>query len=252
MHINQGEVLALIPARKGSQGIIDKNILELEGFPLLAYSVAAAKLCGQIDRIFVSTNSEQYGEIAKKYGAEVPFLRPDVISRDSSTDFEYIEHALLSLEKMEGAISEYVVILRPTTPVRKTSSVSRAIQLMKRGADYTAVVSVSKTKECPYKWMKIGEDGFLESLISEMEPDDVNLPRQSFPPVWIPDGYVDVAKSEAVLRTGCVYGKKAWPLVIEENAVDIDTVADVKALSKEMVCESEVFQYLRSHNFAEV
>ena len=87
-------IIAIIPARSGSKSITDKNIKLLSGHPLIAYSIIAAKLSKKIERVIVSTDSEEYGDIAKKYGAEVPFIRPDKYSKDNSTDRDFFIHAL--------------------------------------------------------------------------------------------------------------------------------------------------------------
>ena len=93
-HIDIGKVFAIIPARSGSKGVKNKNIRPLNGYPMIAYTIAAAKLSKNIDRVIVSTDSEQYAEIARKYGAETPFLRPAEISGDRSTDIEFMRHAI--------------------------------------------------------------------------------------------------------------------------------------------------------------
>jgi len=92
-------VVAIIPARSGSKSLADKNIKELSGHPLIAYSIAAAKMSKKIDRVIVSTNSQKYAKIAKQYGAEAPFIRPDEFSTDTSTDKDFLVHAMNWLEK---------------------------------------------------------------------------------------------------------------------------------------------------------
>lgn len=234
----------MIPARSGSKGIRNKNIADLYGFPLMSYAIAVAKLCNQIDRIIVSTNSEEYSKIAFKYGAEVPFLRPEEISGDTSTDLEYIKFTLLELLKRENIIPEYIVLLRPTTPIRNPDVVGKAVEMLKTNHNASSVVSVSNAKYCPYKWMKIGEDGYLSSLFSEMKPDDVNLPRQSFPEVYIPDGYVDVIRCDDVLKYDCIYGKKAYPFIINDKVVDIDSMEDIESIDFELLKNNLIYQYL--------
>ena len=112
------DIIAIIPARSGSKSLMDKNIKLLSGHPLIAYSIAAAKLSKGIDRIIVSTNSEKYADIARQYGAEVPFIRPDRYSTDTSTDRDFLIHAMKWLKENEDTLPEYWVHLRPTTPLR--------------------------------------------------------------------------------------------------------------------------------------
>ena len=235
----------MIPARSGSMGIRDKNIVEIEGFPLLAYSIAAASLCRVIDRVIVSTNSERYAKIAKSFGAEIPFLRPESISQGDSTDIEYLRHGLQELIKMDGYAPEFVVLLRPTTPVRNPQIIARAVEKIYGKEEISAVVSVSLSAVCPYKWMQIKENGYLAPLFPHMKSDEVNLPRQSFPDTYIPNGYVDVIKSENVLLHNYVYGEKAVPYPIEGNTVDIDSIDDLSTICKGVIRESELFHYLK-------
>ncbi len=225
---NKDEVIAIIPARSGSKGIKDKNIVDVCGFPMIAYSIMAARMCREISRIIVSTDSENYAEIAKRYGAEIPFLRPKEISGSESQDIEYLSHALRYLGETEGQVPEYLVLLRPTTPIRDVELIREAIGVIKENEMASAVVSVHYAGECPYKWMKVGGEGYLESPFHGMRPDDVNLPRQSFARLLIPDGYVDVLKSKTILEDGCVYGNRAVPFYVPQEVIDIDGVEDLK------------------------
>ena len=111
-------IIAIIPARSGSKSVKDKNIALLSGYPLIAYSIVAAKKSELIDRIIISTDSEEYQKIALQYGAEVPFLRPTEYSTDTSTDRDFLIHAMNWLEENERQAPEYWVHLRPTTPLR--------------------------------------------------------------------------------------------------------------------------------------
>src|SRR5574337_1569785 len=115
-HAMSKSVIAIIPARSGSESIKDKNLALLGGYPLLAYSIVAVKLSSRIDRVLLSTDSEQYAEIGRRYGAEVPFLRPSVLSTDKSTDREFMVHAMEWVRDHEGHVPEFWMHLRPTTP----------------------------------------------------------------------------------------------------------------------------------------
>ena len=98
------DIIAIIPARSGSKSLVDKNIKELSGHPVIAYSIAVAKLSKKIDRVIVSTNSKKYAYIARQYGAEVPFIRPDEFSTDTSTDKDFLVHAMNWFKENEGTI----------------------------------------------------------------------------------------------------------------------------------------------------
>ena len=127
------KILAIIAARGGSKGIPKKNIIDLGGHPLIAYSIAVAKLSKLIERIIVSTDSEEIAEISKKYGAEVPFIRPEEYARDNSPDKEFVQHAINWFKEKENYAPEYMVHIRPTTPLRKPEIIDEAIEKFLNG-----------------------------------------------------------------------------------------------------------------------
>ena len=147
-------IIAVIPARSGSKGVPDKNIKLLAGKPLIAYSIAAAKKSKLINRIIVSTDSKKYADIAKKYGAEVPFIRPKRISTDKSSDISFFKHAINYFNLREGSIPKLFVHLRPTTPLRDPKVIDKAIKTFMK-SDYTALRSCHKMSESSYKTFEI-------------------------------------------------------------------------------------------------
>ena len=151
------KVWAIIPARSGSRGVKDKNIMKLNGFPLIAYSVLAARKCSGISRVIVTTDSEQYAEIALQYGAEVPFLRPSNISGDMATDLEFFEHAIEWFRKNEGGVADFFVHLRPTSPIRDPKVMNKAISEFV-DSDFSALRSVHKMSDTSYKTFEIVDE----------------------------------------------------------------------------------------------
>ena len=226
-----GSFVAIIPARAGSKGIPDKNIKVVAGLPLLAHSIKTALTCFVIDKVIVSTDSEEYAQIAEKFGAKVPFLRPLEISQDDSLDIEYLQYTLSMLGQYDN-VPEFVVLLRPTTPFRQVSKVVEATELILHEPNASAVVSVHYLEHCPYKWMKISDNGYLQSPFDDMMPDDVNLPRQSFPRMLLPDGYVDVLRSKNILEANTVYGDSPYPYFTPDETIDIDDLSDIKLVEK--------------------
>lgn len=202
-------VVAIIPARSGSKGIKDKNLSSIGGYPLLAYSIIAAKLSKRIDRILLSTDSEQYAEIGKRFGAEVPFLRPAELSTDKSTDREFMVHAMEWVREYEEVLPEFWVHLRPTTPLRDPRHLDEAVANMESHPEATALRSAHPSPESPLKWFRRTEQGYLTALTSDdTNLDRFNLPRQAYPTVFIPDGYVDIVRSSFVLGTPFLHGDR--------------------------------------------
>src|SRR5512133_1061873 len=136
------EIFALIPARGGSKGIPRKNIRNFSGYPLIAWSIAAAKQSELVTRIIVSTDDEEIAAVAREWGAETPFLRPAELAQDKSTDLPLFEHALKLLEEIEGYHPQIVVQLRPTSPIRPKTMVDDAIRILLNHPDADCVRGV--------------------------------------------------------------------------------------------------------------
>jgi len=203
------DVIAIIPARSGSKSVKDKNIALVSDVPLIAYSIAAAQLSKRISRVIVSTDSERYAELSMRFGAEVPFLRPSNIARDRSTDREWLFHAINWINENETYLPEYWVHLRPTTPLRSPEVIDKAIAALIADREATALRSAHKAPESPAKWFRKGSDGYVKTLIDDSDGKEIfNLPRQLFPNVYIPDGYVDIIKTSHILNQSTLYGQR--------------------------------------------
>lgn len=219
-------VYAIIPARGGSKGMPKKNIYNLYGYPLIAYSIAAAKMAKKIDRIIVTTDSEEIAGIAKKFGAEVPFLRPAKISGDTATDREFVIHALDWFKKNEGKIPDYLVHLRPIAPLRDPEKIDEAIETITKQPETTSLRSGHKIDTIPQKCFGL-ENGFFVGLFpQDKRPDYHGLPRQSFPPTYKPNGYVDILKSSFVLKNSVIHGPKILAFLTPDTG-DIDNRDDL-------------------------
>ncbi|MEI6152939.1 MAG: acylneuraminate cytidylyltransferase family protein [Deltaproteobacteria bacterium] len=218
-------VVAVIPARSGSKGVVDKNIRLLAGYPLLAYSIAAAQLANSIDRVIVSTDSEKYADIARKYGAAVPFLRPPEISSDNSTDYDFVKHLLDWMFQDEGKLPEHLIHLRPTTPLREASYIDRAIQLIKQSDQATALRSVHEMSESAYKAFEIEGDCLKSVGSHSFALDTFNDPRQKFNKTYQANGYVDIIKTKYVIENKKLHGDKVLAFVTP-SVVEVDTADD--------------------------
>ena len=219
------DVIAVIPARAGSKGVADKNIKLLAGHPLIAYSIVAAQLAKNVDRAIVSTDSELYANIARKYGGEVPFLRPPEISGDSSGDYEWVKHLLDWMAENEGDVPKYLVHLRPTTPLREPKYIDAAIERMKQDGSATALRSVHEMSESAYKSFEIEGDCLKSIGSNSFALDASNDPRQKFKKTYQANGYVDVIKTAYVIRNSKLHGDHVIAFVTP-HVVEVDTVDD--------------------------
>jgi CMP-N-acetylneuraminic acid synthetase len=221
------KVLALIPARGGSKSIPRKNILPFAGFPLIAYSIAAAMTAETVRRVIVSTDDVEIAEIARRYGAEVPFLRPAEIAEDHTPDLPVFQHALQWLDEHEGYNPDIVVQLRPTSPLRRTWHIDHAVFRLLEHPEADSVRTVCIPFQNPYKMWRIHSDGFLLPLLETEFPEPYNMPRQLLPDVYWQTGYVDAAWADTILNRNSMTGDHILPLIISpEEWVDIDSIDD--------------------------
>lgn len=240
------KILALIPARSGSKGTPKKNTVNLGGFPLLAYSIVAARLSKYINRTIVTTDDNKIADISKKFGAQAPFLRPKKISADTSLDIEFFQHALNWLRKHENYFPDLIVHLRPTTPLRDIRLIDRAILELLKDKIATSLRSAELIRnKTPYKMFKkrngycdfFGKDDFAKN------EEYYNYPRQKLPLVYRPNGYVDIIIPKIILKTSQLHGKYIKAFVTEKIA-DIDTIEDLRIAEK--LCSIRVYKILRN------
>src|SRR5512134_4019719 len=145
------EILALIPARGGSKGIPRKNIRSFAGYPLIAWSIAAAKQAACVTRIIVSTDDAEIAAVAREYGAETPFLRPAELAQDQTTDLPVFEHVIEWLEANEGYQPDIVIQLRPTSPIRPKDCIDHAVKILMEHTEADCVRGVVTAGQNPYK-----------------------------------------------------------------------------------------------------
>ena len=232
-------VLALIPARGNSKGILRKNLQPLGGKPLVAYSILTAKESRRIDRIIVSTEDEEIAEVAKSYGAEIPFTRPAELAADDTPDLPVFEHALKWFKAHEAWLPDMVVHLRPTSPLRRVQDVDHGIQLLiKTKAD--SVRSVCQAREHPRKMWQLDGDRLRPLLKPRREGDAPwNAPRQTLEQVYWQNASVDVLWSKTILEKHSMTGSDIRGFIMEERfSIDIDEPLDL-ALAELVLQRSE-------------
>lgn len=216
--------LAVITARSGSKGLKDKNIKLLGEYPLLAYSIKAAKESGMYDEIFVSTDSEKYAEIAREYGASVPFLRSDKIAGDHASSWDAVREALDKYQEL-GKVFDTVTLLQPTSPLRSAEDIRNGYQLFEeKNADY--VIGVCQTDHSPLWCNTLPEDLSMADFISK-EID--SKPRQELPDYYRINGALYIVRVDKLDGVDDMYHPGCYAYVMpQERSVDIDTEFDFK------------------------
>ena len=228
MNKNRSEILAVIPARGNSKSIPRKNIKELAGYPLIAYSIAAARQSASVTRVIVSTDDEEIAQVAKQFGAEVPFMRPAEYAQDQTLDLLVFEHALTWLREQEGYVADVVIQLRPTSPIRPSHCVDDAIEILQTHPQADCVRGVVVAGQNPYKMWHIQSDGALSPLLTVQGIKEAyNAPRQALPPVYWQTGHIDAIRLATILKKHSMTGDVIYPLLIDQSfTIDIDTMYD--------------------------
>lgn len=227
--VKRAEILAVIPARGGSKGIPRKNIKLFAGYPLISYSIAAALQSQSVTRVIVSTDDEEIAAVARQYGAETPFIRPEELAQDQTTDLPVFEHALKWLKENENYSPDLVTQLRPTSPIRPRQCVDEAVTLLQQHAEADSVRGVVPSGQNPYKmWRLNGKNQPMTPLLElEGVAEPFNSPRQALPPTYWQTGHIDVIRPRAILEQASMSGKNILPYIIDAHyTVDIDTPFD--------------------------
>lgn len=238
MDENAPKILGLILARGGSKSIPKKSIYPCAGKPLLYYTIGAAQNAKRITRLIISTDDEEIAEVARGYGVEVPFMRPKELAEDLTPDLPVFQHALKWLKEKEGYSPDVVVHLRPTTPLKSSADIDKAIQLLMDHSDADSVRSVVQPPQTPFKMYRM-QDGekFLKPLLSAAYPEIfgrygtevANMPRHLFPSVWQHAGCIDVIRPAIITEKNSMSGVNILPLCIEEwRGADIETLDELR------------------------
>lgn len=218
-------LLMVVPARSGSKGVPDKNILDLNGKPLFVHSLDYARRSRLSDsEILLSTDSAEYAEIAESYGYKVPFLRTSSAARDESTDLEFMLDAREKYATLLKQSFRYFAILRPTSPLRPAGLIEKSLEILEGEPQIDSVRAVTIASEHPYRsWFL--RDGLLSPVVSEVQ-EPYNLPRQKLPKAYFQSGDIEVMR-DATLAKGSVSGSMVAPIFVENDAVlDIDSPQD--------------------------
>lgn len=206
--------VAFIPARRGSRRLPGKNVRVLNGHPAIAYTIAPALESGVFESVIVSTDSEEIAEIARHYGAEVPFLRPAVFAGDTSPDIEWLEHTLVELRR-QGRIWDCFSLLRPTSPFRSADTIRRAWTRFVAQDGVDSLRAVEKCAQHPGKmWIVRGERMF-PLLPFGLEQPWHSTPYQALPPVYVQNASLEIAWTRVVFERRTIAGDVIAPFVTE-------------------------------------
>lgn len=225
-------VIAIIPARKGSKGIKDKNIIPIFGKPLIYYTILFAQSCNFIDRVIISTDSKKYKTISEKLGLTVNFLRPKKISKDNSLDITLFKHAINFLKIKENYKPDFVIHLRPTSPLRKIKDLKKMLNILIKDKKADSIRSISEMNKNLYKCWKINSANLLKPLMINNTnfKEPYNSPRQLLPNFCYQNGVYDIFRTR-ILKKNLISGEKILGYYTKEN-VDIDSYYDLKNLKQ--------------------
>lgn len=217
------KIAALIPARKGSKGIPNKNIIDLNGHPLIAYSIMEAKKSQFIDKVIVSTDSEEIAAVARNYGAEVKGMRPDEYSNDTAIIYDVMKYEIGNHQLVEMDY-EIIVLLQPTSPLRKSEMIDNAL-IRFVDESQSSAVAVSEVKEHPILMRTIDENGVLHNVLNI----ESTVRRQEMPKYYKVNGLLYINKIKDVVNHFVSFNDNFSPIIIqEEYNVDIDDRSDLE------------------------
>jgi len=222
--LNGNRILVVVPARGGSKGIKLKNIRPFNGVPLVALVGRLVQQLSYVDRAIVSTDHPKIAKVAKEAGLDVPFMRPESISGDIVSDWDVLHHALFEIERIDRAKYDIIVMLQPTSPLRKPEHVTKTIEKLIKG-NFDAVWTVSRTdsKLHPLKQLIIKDDklDYYDKQGAQI------IARQQLTPVYHRNGAAYALTRECLVDQKTIQGQKTSAVVIEEPLISIDTEFDI-------------------------
>ena len=219
--INNKKVLALIPARGGSKGISDKNIYMIHGKPLIAYTIEAARQSEYVDAVVVSTDSKKISDVACKYGAEVPFLRPDYLASDTAKSIDAVIHAIKTLKEM-GRKYDYVMLLQATSPLRSAKDIDGAIKTFINCGE-RGLLSVSPVNDSPLLIRTMDQNGNLSRILNK----DSTVRRQDMPTFLKVNGAIYINRIDQISSDTSLNDNEVGYVLEKKHSVDIDSYEDI-------------------------
>lgn len=229
------KILSIIPARAGSKGLKDKNIVNLAGKPLLAWSIESSLKSKYINKTIVSSDDTKILEIAKKYGADI-LIRPKNLARDITPTEPVVEHVLQSIKNIKEY--NYLILLQPTSPLRSEIDIDSSIELLLE-KKVSALISVKEIDNKILKAFINNTNGYLEGVSNNEFPF---ARRQDLPKVYMPNGAIYIIEINEFLRTKKLFSSKTIPYIMsDERSLDIDTLEDLD------ICNKYIIRNFREH-----
>ena len=220
------KVIAIIPARSGSKSIKDKNIINFKGKPLIAWSIEQCLNSKKIDEVYLSTDSKKYAVIAEKFGLKKIIFRPKSISKDKSTDYEFIKHFIDNIDTNHEVIAH----IRPTTPLRDIKLLDNIIKFFTLNEKYSSLRAVHENPETAYKSFEL-KNKFLKPLKGVQKTmDELNNPRQSFSKTYSANGYIDLYRKEFIKKNKKLFGNNVMGY-ITPFTMEIDSLDELKYMN---------------------
>lgn len=218
------KILAVIPARSGSKSIPGKNLINLGGKPLLAWTIEAALKVEGLDEVTVSTDGEEIAEVARRWGVKEVVMRPSYLATDSAQVPPVIRHALQVLEERKGYRFDVVITLQPTSPFRDHGDIEEALNLF-LSSQVDSLVSVCEVEHHPYKMVTIGDGKTRALMVGGME----HASRQDLPKVYRHNGAIYISRRSLLVDEGRLLGDEPLAFIMsQEKSIDIDTLLDFK------------------------
>jgi CMP-N,N'-diacetyllegionaminic acid synthase len=224
--------IALIPARGGSERITKKNLVDISGHPLISYTINSALNCREIHEVYVSTDDQEIAETAIRYGAKVPSLRPKRYADSLSPDILWIKHSIISW--LDSNINDNLLILRPTNPLRRSETISKALETTEKTIDWHSLRAVRKVKEHPRKmWQSDGEliEPFLPQINPSTGTESHSSPMQALEALFIQDASLEITKVNTILNLNSLSGNLVIPFHMPNyEGFDINYPEDIEYL----------------------
>ena len=224
------KVMGIIGIRSGSKGVPNKNIKLLAGKPLVGWILDTAKKSKYINRLVVSTDSQEYADIVTSIGAEAPYLRPENLAADNSPEFEYVKHMLEWLEDKESYMPDIIVRMMATSPMQTSEDIDKVIEILIENKNADSAVIISEMRLHPYKALKIIEDNMLGkrlvSYFGESGREVTPIDRQSYGKAYVRSNII-ACRRETIINTNSLTGDNVkYHIIPQERAIDIDNEID--------------------------